>query len=69
MTTITHIFTRQIEMDLMSMRSFDEVAEKYNLSHDALMDMLIALFVKLGEQGKLVDFTYDDDRGDYDWQA
>jgi hypothetical protein len=48
--------------------SFEEVAVKYNLTNDALMDILVALFVRLGEQGKLLDSLYDDDLSDYNWE-
>jgi hypothetical protein len=48
--------------------SFEEVAVKYHLTNDALMDILVALFVRLGEQGKLVDVSYDSDLSDYNWE-
>jgi cytochrome c551/c552 len=68
MATIACITTHRIQKDLMGPLSFEEVAVKYNLTNDALMDILVALFVRLGEQGKLVDVSYDSDLSDYDWE-
>ena len=68
MATIACITTHRIQKDLMGPLSFEEVAEKYNLDHDALLPILTNLFVKLGEQGKLLDFSYDDNLSDYDWE-
>ena len=60
MATVACITTHRIQKDLMGPLSFEEVAEKYNLNHEGLMDILVALFVKLGDQGKLLSFSYDD---------
>ena len=68
MATIACITTHRIQKDLIGPLSFEEVAEKYNLDHDALMNILAALFVRLGEQGKLLDSSYDDDLSDYNWE-
>jgi cytochrome c551/c552 len=68
MATIACITTHRIQKDLMGPLSFEEVAVKYNLTNDALMDILVALFVRLGEQGKLVDVSYDSDLSDYNWE-
>jgi cytochrome c551/c552 len=68
MATIACITTHRIQKDLMGPLSFEEVAVKYNLTNDALMDILVALFVRLGEQGKLLDSLYDDDLSDYNWE-
>ena len=68
MANVACITTHRIQKDLMGPLSFEEVAVKYNLTNDALMDILVALFVRLGEQGKLVDVSYDSDLSDYDWE-
>ncbi len=67
MASIACITTHRIQKDLMGPLSFEEVAEKYNLDHSALMDILVALFVKLDDQGKLLPVSYDSDYSDYDW--
>jgi hypothetical protein len=68
MATIACITTRRIQKDLIGPLSFEEVAEKYNLDHPALTDILVALFVKLDAQGKLLQVSYDSNYSDYNWE-
>jgi cytochrome c551/c552 len=68
MATIACITTHRIQKDLMGSLSFEEVAVKYHLTNDALMDILVALFVRLGEQGKLLQVSYDSNFSDYNWE-
>jgi cytochrome c551/c552 len=68
MANVACITTHRIQKDLMGPLSFEEVAVKYHLTNDALMDILVALFVRLGEQGKLLPVSYDSELSNYDWE-
>ncbi len=68
MANVACITTHRIQKDLMGPLSFEEVAVKYDLDHPALMVVLVDLFAKLGDQGKLLPVSYDSELSNYDWE-